>query len=85
MSTPEERVQDGIRLTLDAHVEGRLEALQQLRNVLLERDRVAGEIVEADGNATDKMKARGANEELTLLRELVDQLIELTQDARGEA
>ena len=32
MSTPEERVQDGMRLTLDAHVEGRLEALKQLRD-----------------------------------------------------
>ena len=53
--------------------------------MLLERDRVAGEIVEEHGPATDRMKARGAIDELTLLRELVDQLIELTQDARGEA
>jgi len=82
MSTPEERVQDGMRLTLDAHVEGRLEALQQLRNVLLERDRVAGEIVEADGNATDRMKARGALEEIEELLGIVDEAIEVARTAR---
>ncbi len=82
MSTPEERVQDGMRLTLDAHVEGRLETLQQLRDVLLERGRVAGEIVEADGNATERMKARGALEEIEKLLELVGEQIDSARAAR---
>jgi hypothetical protein len=82
MSTPEERVQDGMRLTLDAHVEGRLETLQQLRDVLLERHRVAGEIVEADGNATDRMKARGALEAIEELLGIVDEEIEVARTAR---
>ena len=82
MSTPEERVQDGMRLTLDAHVEGRLETLQQLRDMLLEHGRVAGEIVEADGNATERMKARGALEEIEKLLGIVDEQIEAAGPAR---
>lgn len=82
MSSPEERVQDGMRLTLDAHGEGRLEVLKELRGRLLERGRLAGEIVEADGNATDRMKARGALEEVEQLLGIVDELIEAARPAR---
>ena len=83
MGTPEERVQDGMRLTLDAHAEGRLDALEQLRSELLERRRLAGETVEADGNATDRMKARGALEEIDELLGLAEELAGATRTARG--
>ena len=54
----------------------------KLRDVLLERGRVAGEIVEADGNATDRMKARGALEAIEELLSIVDEEIEVARTAR---
>ena len=50
--------------------------------MLLERGRLAGEIVEADGNATDRMKARGALEEIEKLLGIVDEQIEAARTAR---
>jgi hypothetical protein len=82
VSTPEERVHESLLLTFDAHAAGQLEAFGRIRVVLHERARLAGEIVEADGNATERMKARGALEEVEQLLGLVDEQIEFARAAR---
>lgn len=84
MSTPADRVRDGMRLTLDAHVDGQLEALERIQTALRKREQVASETVEADGNATERMKARGAVEEIEQLLVLVDEQIASARAARND-
>lgn len=82
MSTGDQRVHDSIRLTADAVLSGRIAALEDVRLKLAERQEANDETVASGATATDKMKARGANEEISNLLQYIAREVDAAQANR---
>lgn len=83
MSTGDQRIEDAMRLTADAVLTGQVAALENVLLELARRQEANHLVLESGATATDKMKARGANEEIGALLAYVQQQIDAAQAARG--
>ena len=79
MSDKDQRTLDGITLTSDAHFAGRIDALEAIQTLLRAHMIEQDAILESDENSVDKMKARGAREEIERLLAVVDEQISAAQ------
>ena len=83
MSKQDQRVLDGIKVISDAHLAGRIDALEKVRETLRRHKSACDAVLGSEGSAVDKMKARGAGEEIDALLEWVGEEITTAQSQRA--